>query len=41
MFKVAFAATYWDMILYPELWDPIFEAYFEATEPAKLRYLYR
>ncbi|GAB6945759.1 NAD(P)/FAD-dependent oxidoreductase [Vulcanisaeta sp. JCM 14467] len=41
LFKVAFAATYWDMILYPELWDPIFEAYFEATEPAKLRYLYR
>ncbi|WP_243675391.1 hypothetical protein [Vulcanisaeta distributa] len=41
LFKVAFAATYWDMILYPELWDPIFEAYFEATEPAKLRHLYR
>ena len=40
LFKVAFAATYWDMILYPELWDPIFEAFFEATEPAKLRPLY-
>jgi len=40
LFKLAFAATYWDMILYPELWDPIFEAFFEATEPAKLRLLY-
>ncbi|MCG2864009.1 MAG: NAD(P)/FAD-dependent oxidoreductase, partial [Vulcanisaeta sp.] len=40
LFKLAFAATYWDMILYPELWDPIFEAFFEATEPAKLRPLY-
>ena len=40
LFKIAFAATYWDMILYPELWDPIFEAFFEATEPVKLRPLY-
>ncbi|BDR93445.1 NAD(P)/FAD-dependent oxidoreductase [Vulcanisaeta souniana] len=40
LFKVAFAATYWDMLLYPELWDPVFESYFEATEPARIRHLY-
>ncbi len=31
-----FVATYWDAIRYPELWQPIFHAYFEATSPAKL-----
>ena len=40
MAKLAFAAAYWDMIRYPELWNPIFDAYFEATEPAKLRRIY-
>ncbi|WP_069808405.1 NAD(P)/FAD-dependent oxidoreductase [Vulcanisaeta thermophila] len=40
LFKVAFMASYWDMILYPELWDPIFNAYFSATEPSKLRVFY-
>ncbi|MFB6489731.1 MAG: NAD(P)/FAD-dependent oxidoreductase [Thermoproteus sp. AZ2] len=38
--KMAFAAAYWDMIKYPELWDPIIDAYFEATRPAKLRRFY-
>ncbi len=28
-----FVATYWSAIKYPELWDPIFEAYFEASAP--------
>ncbi len=32
-----FVATYWDAIRYPELWQPIFHAYFEATEPEKLK----
>lgn len=38
--KMAFAATYWDMVKYPELWDPIVDAYFEATKPAELRKFY-
>jgi|GEM_PF-2318938 len=40
MAKMLFAATYWDMVRYPELWNPIFEAYFDATEPAKLARIY-
>jgi len=28
-----FVATYWSAIRYPELWGPIFDAYFEASEP--------
>ncbi len=31
-----FVATYWDAIRYPELWEPIFKAYFEATNPEVL-----
>lgn len=27
-----FVATYWSAIRYPELWSPIFKAYFEATD---------
>ncbi|CCC81301.1 NAD(P)/FAD-dependent oxidoreductase [Thermoproteus tenax] len=38
--KMAFAAAYWDMVKYPELWNPIFDAYFEATEPEKLGRIY-
>ncbi len=28
-----FLAAYWDAIRYPELWEPIFNAYFKATDP--------
>ncbi|MEZ0345317.1 MAG: FAD-dependent oxidoreductase [Infirmifilum sp.] len=27
-----FVATYWGAVKYPELWSPIFKAYFEATD---------
>ncbi len=40
LFKVAFSAAYWDMVKYPELWDPIMDAYFDATSPAKLIPIY-
>lgn len=32
-----FVATYWNAVRYPELWGPIFHAYFEATNPEKLK----
>ncbi len=31
-----FVATYWDAIRYPELWQPIFHSFFEATSPERL-----
>ena len=31
-----FLTTYWGAIRYPELWQPVFHAYFNATEPSKL-----
>ena len=34
--KRLFADTYWDVLKHPEFWDPIFDAYFEATEPDRL-----
>ena len=34
--KRLFADTYWDVLKHPEFWDPIFDAYFEATEPGRL-----
>ncbi len=36
MMKRLFADTYWDMLRHPEFWDPVFEAYFEATDPGRL-----
>ncbi|HDH07204.1 MAG TPA: NAD(P)/FAD-dependent oxidoreductase [Thermoproteales archaeon] len=32
-----FVATYWEAIRYPELWQPIFHAYFKATDPKILK----
>ncbi len=40
MMKMAFAAIYWDMIKYPELWDPIFDSFFDATNPSILKRIY-
>lgn len=37
LMKMAFASIYWDMIRHPELWDPIFDAFFEATNPSTLK----
>ncbi len=39
--KLSFAASYWSMLKYPELWDPLMDAYFEATSPERLIGLYR
>ncbi len=27
-----FVATYWSAVKYPELWSPIFKAYFDASD---------
>ncbi|NAZ28346.1 MAG: FAD-dependent oxidoreductase [Caldivirga sp.] len=40
LFKMAFASSYWSMLKYPELWDPLMEAYFNATAPEKLKNIY-
>ncbi|GGP22029.1 pyridine nucleotide-disulfide oxidoreductase [Thermocladium modestius] len=40
LMKMAFASIYWDMIRHPELWDPIFDAFFEATNPSTLKGIY-
>ncbi len=34
--KRFFADTYWNVVKYPELWDPIFDSYFENTSPERL-----
>ncbi len=34
--KRLFADVYWDVIKHPEFWDPIFDVYFERTEPEVL-----
>ena len=36
LMKRMFADMYWDMLKYPEFWNPIFESYLEATEPGRL-----
>ena len=32
-----FVATYWDFVKYPEFWKPIFDSYWEATNPEKIK----
>ena len=39
--KRLFADMYWDMLRHPEFWDPIFEVYFEATDPGRLWGMYK
>ncbi|MGC8573099.1 MAG: NAD(P)/FAD-dependent oxidoreductase [Caldisphaera sp.] len=39
--KRLFADAYWDIIRHPEFWDPIFDVYFENTQPEVLWKLFR
>ncbi len=39
--KRFFADFYWDVLKHPEFWDPIFDAYFDATSPEALWKIFR
>jgi len=39
--KRFFADAYWDIVKYPEFWDPIFDTYFDATSPERLWQIFK